>query len=373
MKIIFAGGGTAGHVNPAIAAANFIKSREKSLIWLCGGKGNIEEKLARNAGYEIYTFPLTGLSRKISPKGMAQNVRALRQTLSAVAQCKKLLRRLEPDVVVGTGGYASYPMVTAAIKCGVKTAILEVNATPGVTTKRLAPKVDCVMTSYADTGAMLPGAKKIVLTGLPVREEIIESRGKSFEPLFDNGLPTVTCFWGSVGALHMNRNMVDFISVASKRRDFNLLYASGQNHIDMMRDELGKKGVDLDACDNIDLRDYIIDMDRALALSSLVICRAGGTLAELCAAGKPSIIVPSPWVAENHQFKNAKVLENAGAAVVIEEKDAQANEIYTQVLKLLHEPQSLLEMGHAAQRLSQPRALDKIYDTLKELTIPTAK
>lgn len=367
MKIIFAGGGTAGHVNPALATADYVKAHEQSLIWFFGGQGNIEERLVQNAGYEILAVPLRGLSRKLSPKGVVQNVVALKRTASAMSAGRAMLTRLQPDVVVGTGGYASYPLVSVAARMGVPTAMLEVNATPGMATRRLSGKVDCVMTAFEETAALLPQAKRVVYTGSPVREEILEARGRQFDPIFHNDLPTVTCFWGSVGALHMNEKMLDFIAVAAKRRDFNLLYAAGEKHIDMMRTALEKRQLDLSAVDNIDLRAYIDDMARSLALSDLVICRAGGTLMELCAVGRPAIIVPSPWVAENHQEKNARVLEQAGAAVVITEDKASPEEIYTAVLKLLHDPQKLRQMGQNAAQKAQPQALMKIYDTLKGL------
>lgn len=372
MKIIFAGGGTAGHVNPAIAAANFIRAREENAqIWFSGSRGNIEEALAQKAGYEIFTFPMAGLSRKLSPKGLAKNAVALTQTLSAISGCKKIIRRLNPDIVVGTGGYACYPMVYAASRLGVKTALLEINATPGIAIKQLASKADCVMVSYAEAEKLLPSAKRVVHTGSPVREEIFESRMKSFPAYFNNSLPMVTCFWGSAGALYMNQKMLDVMALLAKNRNFNLLYAAGKTHIDMMRSGLASRGIDIGKADNIDLREYIYDMDRALALSDLVICRAGGTLAELCAAARPSIIVPSPWVAEMHTHKNAQVLQDAGAAVVLHENETTAHEIYTKITELLADRHKLACMGQAAGRLAQPQALQKIYDTLKEISSHT--
>jgi UDP-N-acetylglucosamine--N-acetylmuramyl-(pentapeptide) pyrophosphoryl-undecaprenol N-acetylglucosamine transferase len=172
MRVIFAGGGTAGHVNPAIAAADYISRQEASEIRLSGGRGNIEERLAEKAGYPIDAFPLEGLSREKNLRGLRRNLRAVREALAAVSSCKKVLRAQKPEIVVGTGGYASFPMVWAAVRSGVPAAMLEVNATPGVATRLLAGKVDCVMISYAETEKLVPKAKKVVLTGSPVREEI---------------------------------------------------------------------------------------------------------------------------------------------------------------------------------------------------------
>lgn len=157
MKIVFAGGGTAGHVNPALAVAGYICQKEPgSQVWLSGGKGNIEEKLAAKAGYPIYTFPLKGLSRAKSLAGIKQTVKALLDMQKATKECKKILADIQPDVVIGTGGYASFPMVRAAIQMGLKTAVLEVNATPGIATKQLAKKADCTLLSFSETEKLVP-------------------------------------------------------------------------------------------------------------------------------------------------------------------------------------------------------------------------
>lgn len=367
MKIVFAGGGTAGHVNPALAVAGYICQKEPdSQVWLSGGKGNIEEKLAAKAGYPIYTFPLKGLSRARSLAGVKQTLRALMDMQKATGQCKKILAGIKPDVVMGTGGYASFPMVRAAAQMGIKTAILEVNATPGIATKQLAKKVDCTMLSFAETEKLVPGARKTVLTGSPVREEILRCREKDHEPLFDNGKPTVVCFWGSVGAKYMNEKMVEVARMVTQRQQFNLLQVSGAGHYGWMKDALTKAGV---VCDrgNFLLTDYIYDMDRVLATADLVICRAGGTLSELCAAGTPAIVVPSPYVAENHQEKNARILEAAGAVKVLTEQESTPELIYSTAWSLLQAPDTLAEMGKNARAKAQPDVLEHIYQTLRNL------
>ena len=272
MKIVFAGGGTAGHVNPALAVAGYICKQEPgSQVFLSGGKGNIEEKLAAKASYPIYTFPLKGLSRAKSLAGVKQTVKALLDMQKATGECKKILKDLQPDVVMGTGGYASFPMVRAAAQLGIKTAILEVNATPGIATKQLAKKVDCTMLSFAETEKLVPGAKRCVLTGSPVREEILRCREKEYAPLFDNDKPTLVCFWGSVGAKYMNEKMVEVAQLVTQRQQFNLLQVSGASHYGWMKDTLTKAGVVADK-GNFRLTDYIYDMDRVLAKADLILC-----------------------------------------------------------------------------------------------------
>lgn len=368
MRAIFAGGGTAGHVNPALAVANYLKKMEpESEIWFFGGTGNIEETLVQKAGYPIYTFPLKGLSRSKSLKGMAQNVKALADTWKAIQGCKKIVRELKPDIVMGTGGYASFAMVYAAAQCGVKTAVLEVNAVPGITVKQLSGKVDCVMLNFAETAKYVKNAKRTEVTGSPIREEIVNCMQRDDKPLFENNMPLVVSFWGSVGALYMNKKMEDFILCNAQTPRFNHIHAAGSSQYPWMVKEVVEKGVDLDACDHIDLWEYIYDMDKVLAQADLVICRGGGTLAELCAAGKPSIVVPSPYAAENHQEKNARILEAAGAAVVVTEAEATGALLYEKACALLAQPEYLAQMGENARKKGHPEAIDHIYRTLKSL------
>lgn len=366
MKIVFAGGGTAGHVNPALAVAAYIRSREESQVWLSGGKGGIEEKLAQKAGYPIYAFPLKGLARGKSLAALQQDITALREMEAATGACKKLLRELQPDVVMGTGGYASVPMVRAAAKLGIKCAVLEVNATPGIATKQLAKKVDCTMISFAETEKLLSGARRVVLTGNPVRDEILHCRERNYAPLFDNGLPTLVCFWGSVGALYMNQKMVEVARMVVQRGQFNLLQVSGTSHYGWMKEELTRAGVVTDR-GNFRLTDYLYDMDRIYAKADLILCRAGGTLSELCAAGAPAIVVPSPYVAENHQEKNARILEAAGAVKVLTEAEAEPAVIYDTAWAMLQAPDRLRAMGESARKKAQPDVLEHIYQTLKNL------
>ncbi|MBQ9535789.1 MAG: UDP-N-acetylglucosamine--N-acetylmuramyl-(pentapeptide) pyrophosphoryl-undecaprenol N-acetylglucosamine transferase [Clostridia bacterium] len=366
MRIIFAGGGTAGHVNPAIAAADYIKSRENCEIYFSGSKGHIEEKLVPRSGYEIFLFPLRGLSRALSPKGLRQNAAAVQNALAAVRECKRIIRRLQPDIVVGTGGYASFPMVYAAQKCGVRTALLEVNATPGMATRRLVKGADCVMISHAETEKLLGAAKRVVLTGSPVRREIAEIAGKKASSPFGGELPVVLSFWGSGGAQYMNEKMVDFICLAAEKRELANIHASGSRDYEKMKEALAARGCDPEHAENILLCDYIYDMDKKLAQADLVICRAGGTLAELCAAGKPAIVVPSPHVTDNHQEKNARILERAGAVKVALENEISGAELYDMAARLLKDREEMARMSACALKRAQPDALENIYNAIRD-------
>ena len=367
MKIIFAGGGTAGHVNPGLAAAAYIREKEpQSRIYFAGGRGGIEEKLVSREGYEIFTFPIAGLSRSISLSGFKKNAKAVSQALSAVRAAKRVIREQNPDIVVGTGGYACFPMVYAAQKLGVKTALLEVNATPGVALKRLAAKADCIMVSFEETKAFFKGSKT-VYTGSPVRQELLEYAGKAKEPLFPNDDPTVLCFWGSVGAMYMNKKMERFIYRLAGEGGFNLIQGAGSANFKWMPGEIKDMGIELSNCSNIRLMEYIYDMGRVMNSCDLVICRAGAsTLAEVCACGKPSIIIPSPYVTGNHQEKNARALERAGAALVALESEIDGDMLFEMTMELLHDRKKLSEMSKNALSLASTDALERIYRAIKE-------
>lgn len=362
MKILFTGGGTAGHVNPAIAVANYIKSVEPaSDIRFAGAQGAIEETLVQRAGYELYTFPITGLSRKLDFAGIKKNVVALKKAAEAASMAKKILRDFKPDIVFGTGGYASFPAIRAATSLGIKCIIMEVNANPGVVIKKMAHKADCVLTAFESTQKYLGGAKKIVHTGSPVRAEI-ENIASQCAPQPKSGMPRVVSFWGSVGALYMNEKMSECIKLCAQQNKFSMLHAAGKSNYKWMPDYIKKLGLDLSAAPNIDLCEYIYDMADALKSADLVICRAGAsTLAEICACGKPAIIVPSPYVVENHQEKNARVLEKNGAAMVIIEKECTGEILYSRALELLADADRLKKMGENAAAMHKSGAVSRIY------------
>ncbi len=368
MKVFFAGGGTAGHVNPALAIASYLKTNEPGCeLAFSGGAGGIEETLVGRAGYPIYTFPLSGLSRSMSLGGVHKNFRAVRNTVSALSAAKKIIRREKPDLVIGTGGYACFPMVRAAQAVGVKTMLVEVNATPGVALKRLARKADTILVSFEETKKHFPQSKRVICTGSPVRPEMFEGRRTSQEPLFDNGKPTVLCFWGSVGAMYMNKKMEEFIELLDLDGSFNLMQAAGKTNYAWMPDEIRAHGVDLDHSANVRLTEYIYDMGHVMNACDLVICRAGAsTLAEVCACGKPSLIVPSPYVADNHQEKNARALERAGAARVALEKEVDGKALFELTKAMLADRVSLAVMGAKAASLARPDALERIHAAIRE-------
>lgn len=370
MKLLITGGGTGGHVNPGLAIAKYVQTRRANAeVRFAGTSTGIESKLVPREGYQLYTVDVRGLRRSFSPSAIAYNVATLQKSLTASAKAKKILREYQPDVVIGCGGYASFPMVHAAQQLHIPTVLLEVNAFPGVVTKSCAKKADRVLICFENTRALLDNRPNIHLTGAPVRGEIIfVQREEARQKLgLADGEKLVVSFWGSMGALYMNRHMAGFIKLESQDDAFRHIHATGASAYKWLPDSVREMGVDLDKHPNIELREYIYDMADVMAAADLVICRAGAaTLGELCVLGKPSIIVPSPYVAENHQEKNARALEKKGACQVITEPECTPEKLYQAVTELLSDDAKLKEMGRCAKTMAIVDSSEKIYQHILE-------
>jgi len=371
MRAILCGGGTGGHINPAIAIAKKIcKEEPGSEILFCGGVGGLEERLVPREGFRLETFDIKGFRRKLDPKSVLYNFKVLKKAVASQSKAKKVIRDFKPDIVIGCGGYASYPVMKQAQSMKVPTAVLEVNVLPGVTTKVLAAHADLMMLGFTETKKYFDSFKgKMLVTGNPIRADILDAdREAARKELGLDGRPLIVSVWGSLGAEQMNRQMADFIALEAKEDRHHLIHAIGGHGYAWLPDLIASKGVDLSKHQNIEVRDYIYDMARVLAAADLVLCRAGAaTLAELAVIGKPCIIVPSPNVAENHQEKNARALEQAGGAVVILEKDSTGELLYKEACRLLASPDTLVKMSENMKKRGQADAIDQIYTALKSI------
>jgi len=366
VKILFAGGGTAGHINPALAVAGYIKEhRPDAEISYIGTAEKLEAKLVPAAGYDFHTIEVAGFQRKISFKSAIKNIKAARLAVTASIDSKKLLRQLQPDLVVGTGGYVSGPVLKEAQRLGFKTAIHEQNAYPGVTTKMLAPKADRVMLAMPEAEKYLKCGKKPIITGNPVRGELLKmSREEARERLGIGDKPLLLSFGGSLGARRINEAVTELIKRLGSSGDFYHIHAAGSAGYKTMLEALG----DTKLSEYTDVREYINNMDVCMAAADLVICRAGAiTLSELCCCGKPSVLIPSPYVAENHQYHNAMTLKKAGAAQLLEEKDLSGESLINAVEGLICNKPLLEKMGEAALKHAIPDANKRIYEVLMDL------
>lgn len=370
MKIIFAAGGTGGHINPALAAAGEIRERYPDAeILFIGTKDKMEAKLVPAAGFDFKTIEISGFYRQLTLQNIKRNIVTLSHLLSSSKEAKKIILDFNPDVVVGFGGYVSGPVVRMAAKLGIHTAIHEQNAYPGITNKTLAKEVDKVMLTTEKAAQYLESKNKPVVTGLPVRGEMLKAdRELSRAELgIKDNQTLVLSMGGSLGAEAINNAMVELIAENCSNKNVYFLHAMGQFGL-WVPDKLRELGVDPEKQDNVEIREYISDMARCMSAADIVICRAGASsLSEIEALGKASILIPSPNVAENHQYHNAMTLVEKNAAMLIEEKDLN-KETLSAAFKLLESNKSKIdELSKNAKSLAIIDAKERIADIIVSL------
>ena len=368
-RILIATGGTGGHINPALGTAGYIKEKNPSAeIVFVGTADKMEARLVPEAGYELRTIEISGFWRSFSLSAIKHNIGTVLKLLKSSSQAKKIIKSFKPDLVIGFGGYVSGPVLRMAAKMGIPTAVHEQNAFPGVTNKALAGKVDRVMLTAIQAEKYIKSKNPCVLTGLPIRGDILKG-DRDFaraEMGLTDDKPLILSMGGSLGARPVNDAVMSLILNKYKDNDCVFLHATGKNSEDFKRG-LVEKGVDLAANPHIRIVEYI-DIPRCLPAADLVIGRSGAsTLSELQALGKPSILIPSPYVTENHQYHNAMALVENGAAVILEEKDLTAGSITEKVNELIHDRVKLDNIGKCARDMAVIDATARIYDTLCEI------
>lgn len=370
MRIMFVAGGTGGHINPAVAVAKEIKRLNPNAeILFVGTEGRMETQIVPKAGFEIKTVEMNGFSRNLSLKGIAENVKTVTLTLKASTKAKEIIKEFNPDVVVGFGGYVTGPVLRTAAKMGIKTAIHEQNAFPGVANKALAKLVDKVMLTSAAAEKYMSCKNPPVVTGLPVRREIVKTDrdfARATLGLRQNDM-LVLSMGGSLGADAINNAVVNMLASLKDEKDICFLHATGKFG-KWVGDKLTEKGVAFGKGTNIEIREYIDNMDICLPACDLVISRAGASsISEIQALGKPSILVPSPNVAENHQFHNAMTLAENDGAILIEEKNLDSEILAKTVLELKNNPAKLQEISNNAGKNAKLNALGEICNIITDL------
>lgn len=367
MKILFAGGGTAGHINPALAIANHLKERNKNVeARFVGTAEGLEVSLVPHSGYELDIIKVHGFERKLSPR----TIKTMLEIPAAIAASRRIIKKFKPDAVVGTGGYVCGPVLYAAAKMGLPTLIHESNAFPGITTKILSGYVDVVAVGVEAAKKYIPKAKELKLTGNPIRPSILSV--DSFSARRKMGLderPFILIFGGSLGARDFNAHIADWICSIANSGKYQMLMGTGKlNQFDAVKERFSEYGIDIENNPDIKICEYIYDMDIAMNAADLVISRAGAsTLAELTAIGKPAILVPSPYVTDNHQEHNARAVESEGGAIVITEGEMNATLIGEKVAKITGEPEKLAAMRKASAKMGVPNAADLICERIEKL------
>lgn len=371
MRVIFTCGGTGGHINPAIAVAKLLQTRRPDCeILFVGAEDGMENKLVPREGFRLETLKISNYQRSLAPKAIAHNLVTAVHIAGSMRKADRILREFRPDVIVGTGGYASYPMLKRGAKHGVPTAVHEANAVPGLTTRMVADRATRIMVSFEESRNYYKNPERVAVVGMPVREEFIYTkRADARKALGLDERPLIISAWGSLGAREMNKKIAQFM--ACECRDgtpWRHVHATGSYGWRWMPDYVKEQGVDLSKHPEIDMREYIYNMPELMAAADLFITRAGAsTLNEIAAAGTPCIIVPSPNVTDNHQEKNARVLERHGAAVVLREADCDGQTLYDEAKRLLADKTARDRMRSSLASLAVVDSAERIYHTILEL------
>lgn len=365
-KVIIAGGGTGGHIYPAIAIAQKLKMEFPDIkILFVGTDRGLEKDLVPKAGFELKKIRARGFKRALS----LENFITLKEVVLGGMESLALLKREKPDLVVGTGGYVAGPVVFFASLLRIPTFIHEQNVKPGVTNQILSRFVDKVAVSFPDSAKYFPKGK-VVVTGNPVRHEIVMTEKlEAMEKLgFDLKKPLVLSFGGSQGALKINEAVLELIDLIKEDETFQLLHITGQKNYDDFISKLEFKGINPSRLGHIKVRPYVYEMHYAIAAADLVVSRAGAiTIAELTAAGKPAILVPLPTAAGQHQDYNAGFMEKNGAAIVIKNWELNGQKLYEMICRLISDENRLAEMSAASRKLGKPDAIDRIWREIRAL------
>ncbi len=367
MKVIISGGGTGGHIYPAISIAKTILDRERNaeILYVGTGKG-LESYLVPREGLKFASIRVKGFRRKLS----LDTVKTVIELCRGMMDADKIVRQFKPDIVIGTGGYVAGPVLMTAALRGIPTLIHEQNVLPGITNRMLARFVDKVAVSFSEALKYIHDDRKAVVTGNPVRKEILEKdRETSTRVLgFDGKKPLVVVFGGSKGSARINRAMANVISRLYLTKKFQLLHVTGSDHYHTFMNQLKDRGIDLRQDAEIKIMEYLHKMPEALAAADLIVTSAGAiTLSEITAVGVPAILIPKSYATDNHQEYNARALEKKGAAVVILERELEGNSLYSRIDKLVGDEKMLTTMRKASRQMGTADAADRIYEMIEQL------
>jgi len=370
MKFIFTCGGTAGHINPAVAVAGKLKElMPDTEILFIGANNKMEMELVPREGYEIKGLTVGNLCRSLSPKAIAHNFNSIRNVFVSYADAKRIIKQFKPDVVIGTGGYVCYPVLKAASDLKIPTVVHESNAVPGLTTKMLADKASRILVGFEESRQHYKHPEKIEVTGTPVRgafDAFTKAEAKAKLGLREDE-KLVVSVWGSLGAGHLNGIMQNMIPLLDGNQGFRFIHAAGSRYYKGIMEALAPCADEFESM-GVEVREYIYDMPLVMAAADLILCRAGAsTISELCYMAKPVIMVPSPNVTNGHQEKNARVLERAGGAKLLLEGEFSAESLLSDIKALLSDEEKLESMSRAMHELAVPEATDRICSIVLEL------
>lgn len=361
-RVIISGGGTGGHIFPAIAIADEIKKRNpKAEILFIGAQGKMEMEKVPAAGYRIEGLTIVGFQRKLTFSNFLLPFKIIKSLFKA----RSILKEFKPQAVVGVGGYASGPTLQVATMLKLPTLVQEQNSFPGKTNKLLASKVNVLCTAYDGLDKFFP-KEKIRLTGNPVRHDMVSIDWKREEAMnyygFDSSKKTILIIGGSLGARTLNNALVENIAEIARHDEIQILWQSGKLYYEQMLEIMNKEKVG-----SIKLVQFIDRMDLAYAAADVIISRAGAiSVSELCLIGKPVVLVPSPNVAEDHQTKNAMALVNKNAAILVKDTEATQH-LFSVVFQLMTDESRMMAYSSEIKKLAKPNATGDIVNELEKI------
>ena len=371
MNVVFTCGGTGGHINPAIAIANIWKERHPDTKFLfVGGGDELEQELVPKAGYELVCVPAYGIRRSKDFQSIKRNVKAVWLTVSGIQKCRKIFKNFKPDIVVGTGGYASFQALAAGKSMGIPTCVHESNAMPGMTTKMASKFVDKALVCFPESVKHYKDPSRVEVVGMPVRREFIYTeKAAARKELGLDERPVVMSAFGSQGAMVMNQTMAELFRLEKEAGfPYQHIHAVGSFGWEWMPKLVAEKGIDLAADTAITMKEYLYNMPTVMAAADVVISRAGAsTCNEIAASGTPCVLIPSPNVTDNHQEKNARALEKPGGAVVILEKDCSAQKIFDEIKAIVDDPKKSGAMQKALHSIVVPDSAERVCAIMEAL------
>lgn len=364
MRVLFAGGGTGGHINPAISIADYAAAQDSDFKALfVGTKEGLETKLVPKAGYDIEYIDIQGFDRK----HIFRNIETVRKLINARRKCRKIIKDFKPDCIVCTGGYVSGPVAMASKAMKVPSLIHEQNVYPGMTVKGSANYVTYLALSFKETINHMQHKEKCVVTGNPIRGEILVANYLQSRDKLGIKKPFVLIFGGSLGADKINDTVIEMLDKIVKEDKIQLLFGTGDRNYKKIIEQINNKGIKLS--DNVKVVSYIDNMAECMAAADVVVSRAGAiTVSEIAALEKPAILIPSPNVVRNHQEQNAREFENKKAAALILEKDLTSDVLYDKIMSMVDDEKLLKEMSENLKLLAKTDALEKIYELMIKMS-----
>lgn len=366
MKAIVTGGGTGGHIYPAVSIAKEIKRRyQDAEIIFVGTEKGLESKIVPQEGFVLKTIKVRGFERRLTMK----NALAIKEAAFSLGAVKKIIKEFKPDIVIGTGGYVCGTVMLTAALMGIPTMIHESNAFAGMTNKLLARFMDVVALNFEEAAKYFKSSRKLVITGNPIRKDMLhitKQQGLSELSLLEN-IPLIFVTGGSRGARSINQNVLELADYCARTGKLQLLHMTGDTQYNAVLQSYKQRNIPIDS-KYIKIVPYLHNMPYALAAADLLICRCGAmTLSELTALGKPSVLIPFPHSADNHQEYNARAMENKGAALLMLEKELTPEKLSHTVIQLMEDKERLEAMRQNSRKLGVCNADEKIGDLIAEL------